>query len=152
LNQRQNLGIAQARGGEFSGEVTLPKHMHLTAAYILSFSTILSAPGQPQFVGLWIPQVARNQFNFQWDYSDRNWTAGLQGRLVGKQFDDLSPNFPMDKYFTLDAEVSRRLLPHTEIFFGAQNLTDSRYQIARTPNLNVGPPTLVRGGFRFNLY
>ena len=152
LNQRQNLGVAQARGGEFSGEVSLPKHMQLTAAYILSFSTVISSPGQPQFVGLWIPQVARNQFNFQWSYADRNWTAGLQGRFVGMQFDDLSTNFPMDKFFALDAEISRRVLPHAEIFLGAQNLTDSRYAVSETPNLTVGPPTLVRGGFRFNFF
>ena len=152
LNQRQNLGVAQARGAEFSGEVRLPKNMQLSAGYILSYSTFISAPGQPQFVGLWIPEVPRNQFNFQWSYTDRNWTAGLQGRFAGMQYDNLSPDYPMDGYFTLDAEISRKLFPHTEIFFGAQNLTNSRYTVSLTPNLTIGPPALVRGGFRFNFF
>ncbi len=152
LNQRQNLGVARARGAEFSGEVRLPRNMQLSAGYILSYSTFISAPGQAQLVGLWIPQVPRNQFNFQWSYTGRNWTAGLQGRFAGLQYDNLSFDFPMDSYFTLDAEISRKLLPHTEIFFGAQNLTNSRYMVARTPHITVGPPTLVRGGFRFNFF
>jgi outer membrane receptor protein involved in Fe transport len=153
LNQRQNVGISRARGLEFSSEAVLPDHMRISAAYILSYSTFVSAPAsQPQVLGLWVPQVPRNQFSFQWTYADQNWTAGVQGRFVGKQYDDLSPNFPMDSFFTLDAEISRRLFPHTEIFFGAQNLTNSRYATAETPNLTVGPPTLVRGGFRINFF
>ncbi|MGH9681064.1 MAG: TonB-dependent receptor, partial [Candidatus Acidiferrales bacterium] len=152
LNQRQNLGTVQARGAEFSGEVPLPHRMLLSAGYILSYSTVISAPGQPQFLGLWIPEVPRNQFNFQWSYTDQNWTAGLQGRYVGKQYDDLSTNFPMNGYFTVDAEISRHLLPHIDAFFGVQNLTNVRYATAETPNLALGPPALVRGGFRFNFF
>jgi outer membrane receptor protein involved in Fe transport len=153
LNQRQNVGVSQARGVEFSGEAKLPDHMRLSAAYIFSQSDFVSAPAsQPQVLGLWVPEVPRHQFNFQWTYADQNWSAGLQGRYVGKQYDDLSTNFPMDAYFTLDAEISRRLFSHTQIFFGAQNLTNSRYEVSLTPNLTVGPPTLVRGGFRFNFF
>jgi len=158
LSQRQNLGEIQARGVEFSGEVKLPRRMQLTAAYILTGSTVISAPGQSRFVGQWVPQVPRNQFNFQWSYADRNWTAGLQGRFSGLQYDSLSSVSPADQflkfgmahYFTLDAEISRRLLPHTQIFFAAQNITNSRYSVALTPILTIGPPILARGGFRFD--
>lgn len=74
----------------------------------------------------------------------------MQGRFVGKQFDEDLNAFPLDSYFTLDAEASRRILPHATFFAAAQNLTASRYQTARTPVLQVGPPVLARGGFRFD--
>jgi outer membrane receptor protein involved in Fe transport len=148
--QRQNLGVTRARGAEFSGEAKLPRHMRLTAAYILTEGTVVSAPGLAALVGLRVQQVPKNQFNIQWTYADRDWTAGMQGRFVGLQFDDDRNTFPLESFFTLDAEVSRRLLPHAKIFFGAQNLTGSRYAVARTPILTVGPPVLVRGGFRFD--
>jgi len=148
--QRQNLGVTRARGVEFSGEAKLPLRMRLAAAYILTDGTVVSAPGTAALVGLRVQQVPKNQFNIQWSYADRNWTAGLQGRFVGLQFDDDRNIFPLNSFFTLDAEVSRRLLPHTQIFFAAQNLTASRYEVARTPILTIGPPVLVRGGFRFD--
>lgn len=148
--QRQNLGATRARGVELSGEAKLPLRMRLAAGYILSEGAVISAPGIPGLVGLRVQQVPKNQFNIQWSYASRNWAAGLQGRFVGLQFDDDRNMFPLDSFFTLDAEVSRRLLPHAQIFLAAQNLTGSRYAVARTPILTVGPPVLVRGGFRFD--
>jgi hypothetical protein len=57
---------------------------------------------------------------------------------------------PLGQAFSLDAQVSYQILPRASLFFAAQNITDDRFEIARTPVTNVGPPTMVRGGFRFN--
>ena len=148
--QRQNLGTTRSRGVELSGQATLPRHMQLAMAYILTQGTVVSAPGNTELVGLWVQQVPHNQFNFQWSYADRNWTAGLQGRFIGLQFDNDLNTLPLQKYFTADAEISRRVAPHARIFFAAQNLTDVRYETGRTGVLTVGPPVLVRGGLRFD--
>ena len=75
----------------------------------------------------------------------------MQGRFLGTQFDDDQNLFPMGRAFSLDAQVSRQLLPHTSIFFAVQNLTNDRFAIAETPVTNVGPPIFVRGGVRFTL-
>ena len=149
--QRQNTGVARARGMEISAEVRLPKQLRLSWEYILTDSTILSFPANAAIEGLWIPQVPRNQVNVQLSYLGQRWTAGLQGRFVGKQFDDDRNAFPLDSFFTLDAQVSRRLRPQVTIFAAAQNLTNVRYQIGRTPVLTVGPPALARGGIRIDL-
>ena len=75
----------------------------------------------------------------------------MQGRFLGTQFDDDQNLLPMGRAFSLDAQVSRQLLPHTSIFFAVQNLTNDRFAIAETPVTNVGPPIFVRGGVRFTL-
>jgi outer membrane receptor protein involved in Fe transport len=151
VRQRQNLGKIRARGFELSAEAQLPRHLRLTTSYIMTMSTVIDAPGNPDLIGLQVQQVPKNQFNFQWSYVDRNWTAGIQGRFVGLQYDNDLNTLPLEKYFTMDAEVSRRLLSHAQIFFGVQNMTNSRYQTARAGVLNIGPPALARGGLRFNL-
>jgi outer membrane receptor protein involved in Fe transport len=148
--QRQNLGTVRARGAELSAELLLSQHLRLSGGYILTDSKVLSFTPNPLLVGLRVPQVPRNEVNIQLSYLWRNWTAGVQGRFVGKQFDDDLNAFLLDSYFTLDAEASRRILPHATFFAAAQNLTASRYQTARTPVLQVGPPVLARGGFRFD--
>ena len=149
--QRQNIGVTRARGLELSAELRLPKQLHLSCEYILTDSTVLRFPANTALEGLRIPQVPRNQVNVQLSYLGRSWTAGLQGRFVAKQFDDDQNALPLDGFYTLDAQVSRRLRPQVTLFAAVQNLTSVRYQVSRTPVLTVGPPALARGGIRFNL-
>jgi outer membrane receptor protein involved in Fe transport len=150
--QRQNLGSTRARGVELSAEMNLASRWQLSGSYILTDSTVLRFPANPALEGLRIPQVPKHGFNVQFSYLDRNWTMGVQTRLAGNQFDDDQNLLPLGRAFTVDAEASRRLPgpAHTSIFIAAQNLFGNRYTIARTPVSNVGPPVLVRGGFRFD--
>jgi outer membrane receptor protein involved in Fe transport len=50
----------------------------------------------------------------------------------------------------MDLEVGRTLTRHLELFAAAENLLDQRYQVARTPIVNIGPPILYRVGLRLN--
>lgn len=93
-----------------------------------------------------MPQVPRNQFNFQVSYTNEKWLVGAQGRFVGKQFDDDQNILPLEGFFTLDAEASRSVSERLRLFVAFQNLTGSRYQISSTPVFTVGPPVLVRVG------
>ena len=149
-DQRQNLGVARARGVELSAELHLPKRLQLTGEYILTDSTVLSAPAQPTLVGLRVPQVPLNGFNVQFSWSNPKWTAGVQARFSGNQFDDAANLFPLGTAFTVDAEVSRQVLPHANVFAAAQNLFNDRYMVARTPITNDGTPILARAGLRFD--
>lgn len=146
--QRQNLGVARARGFELAAEWRLPKGMQLSGEYLLTDSTVLSAPAQPQLVGLRIPQVPLNGFNAQFSWVHPKWTAGVQARYAGNQFDDAPNLFPLGRAFTVDAEVSRKLVRGTQVFVAAQNLFNDRYDVARTPITNLGPPVLARAGLR----
>jgi len=78
------------------------------------------------------------------------WSAGVQGRWTGLQYDDDRNTFPLAGFFTVDAEVSRRLTSNLHLFAAAQNLTGTRYEIGRTPVTTVGPPAWIRAGLRIS--
>ena len=150
--QRQNLGTIRARGIEVSAITRFEKHWEVSGEYLLTDSTVLSFPANRALEGLLVPQVPRHQLNFQVSYSNSAWVVGTQGRFVSKQFDDDQNILPLDGFFTLDAEVSRRVSEHVRLFAAFQNLTGSRYQISSTPVLTVGPPILFRLGARLSLH
>ncbi len=146
--QRQNLGSTRVRGMEISAELQLRKHFEVAGEYLLTDSTVNSFPAQVSLEGLRVPQVPKHQLNAQLSYTDQRWTAGLQARLIGEQFDDDQNALPLAGFFTLDAEVSRGLTPRVKIFVAGQNLTGVRYLTGRTPVMTVGPPPLYRVGLR----
>jgi outer membrane receptor protein involved in Fe transport len=149
--QRQNLGAIRARGFEVAAVVKPNRHWELASEYLLTDSTVLRFPANRALEGLLVPQIPRNQFNFQVAYTSGKWTAAAQGRFLGKQFDDDLNTLPLQRYFTLDADVSRSLSERVRVFLAAQNLTGVRYEISATPVFTVGPPVLIRAGFRFSL-
>jgi outer membrane receptor protein involved in Fe transport len=149
--QRQNLGVVQARGVELGAEIRLTERVQLSGEYILTDSTVLRFPANTLLEGLGVPEIPKNQINIALGYSGRVWDAGLQGRFLGQAFDDDLNTFPLARFFTMDGEVSRQVLPHARLFVAIQNLTNARYATAATPVLSLGPPLLVRGGFRIDV-
>jgi outer membrane receptor protein involved in Fe transport len=149
--QRQNLGTIRARGIEVSALTRVDKHWEISSEYLLTDSTVLSFPANRSLEGLLVPQVPRHQFNFQVNYANAAWLVGTQGRFVSKQFDDDQNTLPLEGFFTLDAEVSRRVSERVRLFAAFQNLTGSRYQVSSTPVLTVGPPVLFRFGAHVSL-
>ncbi|HEU4836075.1 MAG TPA: TonB-dependent receptor [Pyrinomonadaceae bacterium] len=149
--QRQNLGAIRARGVELSAVAKFQRHWEISWEYLLTDSTVLRFPANRALEGLMVPQVPRHQFNFQVTYAEGKWLVGTQGRFVSGQFDDDQNLLPLERFFTLDADVSRGLSERVRLFVAVQNLTGSRYQISSTPVLTVGPPVLVRGGVRVML-
>jgi outer membrane receptor protein involved in Fe transport len=149
--QRQNLGAIRARGVELAAAVKPNRHWEMSGEYLLSDTTVLRFPANHLLEGLLVPQIPRHQLNIQLSYNDGKWTAATQGRFVSKQFDDDLNTLPLKRFFTLDAEVSRSLSEQLRLFVAVQNLNGSRYEISSTPVLTIGPPALVRAGFRLSL-
>jgi outer membrane receptor protein involved in Fe transport len=149
--QRQNLGAIRARGVELSAVTKLARRWEVSGEYLLTDSTVLRFPANRSLEGLLVPQVPRHQLNFQFSYTHASWIAGVQGRFVSRQFDDDQNTLPLERFFTLDAEVSRSVSEQVRLFVAFQNLTGSRYQISSTPVLTVGPPVLFRAGARVSL-
>lgn len=149
--QRQNLGTIRARGIELSALTRFDKHWEISTEYLLTDSTVLRFPANRNLEGLLVPQVPGHQFNFQVSYANAAWLVGTQGRFVSKQFDDDQNTLPLERFFTLDMEVARRVSERVRLFVAFQNLTGSRYQISSTPVLTVGPPVLMRLGARVSL-
>lgn len=150
VRQKENLGLSQAQGFELGGEYHWNEHVQFSAAYLFVNSIVKSYAANPSIVGNVLPQVPQNQFSVQASYVSRKWMAGVQARFLGNQFDDDRNTLPLGRAFSLDAQISRELGWNTSVYFAVQNLTNDRFWIARTPVVNEGPPTFVRGGFRFS--
>lgn len=150
--QRQNLGRTRSRGVDIETEARITNTVSISGGYQFVDATVLRFPANTSLEGLSIPQVPRHIFTFQARYSDpRRVTVSLQGRAVSTQFDDDQNLFALNKYFTLDAFVSRRLGHGVELFGAFENLFDQRYDIGRTPIRTLGPPLLARVGIRVHL-
>ena len=106
------------------------------------FATVLNKvrSANTALVGLRVPQITTHQVNLQLGYIVRKWTAGLQARFVGKQFEDDQNTLPLARFFTMDAGLSRSVSRRVKVFGAAQNLTGVRYQIGRTPVVTISPP------------
>ena len=150
--QRQNLGRTRSRGVEVEAEAAVTDTFVVSGGYLLADATVLEFPANTLLEGLWLPQVPRHQLTFQARYSNpRRIIVGLQGRAIGVQFDDDQNRFKLDRYFSLDAFVSRPIGRGVELFAAAENLFDQEYDIGRTPVRTVGPPLLARFGVRLRL-
>lgn len=150
--QRQNLGSTRSRGFEFETEARFGEFWSISGGYMFVDATVKSFPVNTALEGLLIPQVARHQLTFQTRYANPALLSfSLQGRATGAQFDDDQNRFLLHSYFTLDALASRRIGRGVELFFAAENLFNSRYETGRTPITTLGPPLLVRAGFRLRV-
>ncbi|MDT5062166.1 MAG: iron complex outerrane recepter protein [Acidobacteriota bacterium] len=150
--QRENLGRTRSRGLELEWDARLTNRLTVSGGYLLADAKVLSFPANTALEGLLIPQVPRHQLTFQACYRNPSLiTIGLQGRASGAQFDDDQNRLRLDKYFTLDALVSRSITRKAEVFVASENLFNQRYTVGLTPVKTIGPPLVIRFGFRLHL-
>ena len=153
--QRQNLGSTRSQGLELEASARLSNSLSLSGGYEYTDATVTSftidpalAGLNPSLVGLDVPQIPRHQFTFQTAYTKPFILLAVQGRFGGNQFDDDLNTLLLRRYFVLDATASHNLRHGVELFVAVENLTNRRYDVARTPILTVGPPILARAGLR----
>ena len=148
--QRQNLGTVRVRGFELQAETRVSRSLNLQAGYQFTSAVITDFVSDPTLIGLRTPQVPRNAFTFAATYDNpRVVTLSLQGRAIGNEFDDDRNQFALEPYFTLGLYISRQLKSGLSIFAASENLTNSRYAIARTPVTSIAEPITARVGIRF---
>jgi outer membrane receptor protein involved in Fe transport len=150
--QRQNLGRTRSRGIELQADERLTRKWDVSGSYLFAAATVVEFPANTALEGLRLPQVPRHQLTFQTRYSNsRIATIGFQGRAASSQFDDDQNQFRLGSYFTLDAFVSRKVNERLEVFAAVENLFDQRYEVGKTPLITLGPPLLLRAGFRIEI-
>jgi outer membrane receptor protein involved in Fe transport len=144
--QRENLGRTRSRGVELETSAQVTSAVNLSAGYEYTDASVTQ--GDPALIGKRIPQIPRNQFEFQARYSNGTLLAGLQARFGGEQFDDDVNSLLLRRYFIMDGLVSYRIRSGVEVFAAVENLLNQRYDTGRTPVLTQGPPALARVGLR----
>ena len=152
--KKENLGRTRSRGVEFDGTLRVSANIQISAGYAYTDATVVSYPGNPggvDLAGRDVPQVPHNAFTWEARYwNPSRLLLSVEGRFVGRQFDDDQNQFPLDRFYVMDVEVGGAVTPHLEIFAAAENILNERYQVARTPVVNLGPPILFRVGLRLN--
>lgn len=149
LLMRENLGQIESRGVSIDYEAHPFSWASIIGGYQYADATVTSYTQQPQLVGNWIPQVARNMATTQ--VRVRNAHIGvlsLQGRISGRQFDDDANQYLLHSYFRLDAYASREFGRHVEVFAAGENLFDRTIEVGKTPTLTLGTPQVARFGLR----
>jgi outer membrane receptor protein involved in Fe transport len=148
--QRQNLGRTSAPGFEINTVAHLTSRIQFSAGYQFVDAKVISYPANTSLVGLWVAEVPRNVLTFQGRYTDPSHIDfTIEGRMVGKQFDDDQNQFPLAHFFVLDAMASRNLRGGFQLFAACENLLNEKYAIEATPTPNMGLPIAARFGFRY---
>ncbi len=150
VRMRENLGRTQAPGLQAGMNYAVTHRIGLSCAYQFIDSTVTSFSANPALVGNQVPLVAKNEFVFQgtWAAPQKIFVA-VQGRTASNEFDDDQNLLPLAAYFVLSATLSRPVAKGFDVFFQGENLTNSQYDIGRTPVATLGQPVLGRIGLRW---
>jgi outer membrane receptor protein involved in Fe transport len=157
--QKQNVGRIRSRGVELDGVVHVNRDVQISAGYEFTAATVVNyqvPSGAVSLLGNNVAQVPRNVFTWEARYSNPSrLLLSVQGRFVGKQFDDDQNLYPLGRFYTMDFQIGRKLTHNLEAFAAAENVLNQRYKVANTPVsggslFNIGPPILYRIGLRLN--
>lgn len=156
--QKQNIGRTLSTGLNVDGEFRVAGNLQLAGGYQYTHAVVSSFTPDPNvgelnpdLVGKWIPQVPHQQFTLQGRYvNPRAVTVTVQGTFSGQQFDDDLNSLPLDRYFSVDAYVSRTLGKGFQGFVAVENMFNMRWAVAATPVTTLGPPLLARVGLRYD--
>ncbi len=146
--QRQNLGRTSSVGLDLESEFYFTSRLSLRAGYMFTHATVADFPAERQLQGLQIPQVAPHQFTSQIYYAHPSWSVGVQARASSGQYDDDLNQLPLNGFFSTDAKFTWNFSRRAALFASVEGI-GQRYQIARTPVLSIGPPTLFHLGLDF---
>jgi outer membrane receptor protein involved in Fe transport len=149
--QRQNLGRTRARGLELDADTRLGERFRVAAGYAFTDGFVESFPTSPDLEGKLLPQLPRHQASLRLGYQKARLSASAAVRVVGRQYEDDRNELALKSYVAADLTASCRVGRSAEAFAAIENLFDERYAVGLTPVATLGPPFLVRAGFRLRL-
>jgi outer membrane receptor protein involved in Fe transport len=148
---RENLGQIESRGVSVDYASRPTRWLAIEGGYQYADATVTSNARQPNLVGNWIPQVARNMATSQVNFSHRRLgLLSVQGRISGRQYDDDANQFLLHSYFRLGAYASHDFGSHLTAFAAGDNLFDRSIEAGKTPTLTLASPRVARFGLRIN--
>jgi outer membrane receptor protein involved in Fe transport len=149
--QRQNTDTVHAKGLELEADLRPHPRLTVGALAVLTRSEFVDTPAQPLIEGNRVPQVPSYQLGTTITYVDPiGFTASLQARRVGAQFDDdvNTPAFELESFGVVDVSATHALRRGLQLFVAVENLFDADYDVGRTPIRSVGWPRSTRVGVR----
>lgn len=151
LLERENLGQIESRGLSLDYAMQAVSWLGIEGGYQFADATVTKFAPEPDLIGKWIPQVARNMATTQVRVSGpRIGALNFQGRISGRQFDDDANAYQLHSYFRLDAGAEHHFGRHVVAFASGENLFDRSIEVGKTPLLTLGTPRVARVGLRFS--
>ena len=148
--QRQNLGRAEVRGYELELSWRPAQRWIATAGYTFVDAVVTAAPDHPDLVGKRLAQDPRHRATGTLTFDDPAIaTVTVQGRFLGRQYEDDLNTLPMDDAALLDVLVARRLGAGFAGFVTVENAFDRRYLVGRAGVDTIGAPRTIQVGVRF---
>lgn len=151
--QLQNVAEVNATGLEMEVEYRPHPDWRLFASYLLQDVEITEALGQPQLVGNKLRQSADDQFTAKVQYANAKlFEVTVQGRYVGKRFENDLNTLEVDDFFLVDLVLSRSLSDSFRLFLSAENLLDEEYEVAVNSRggREIGRDRFVSLGLRYS--
>ena len=149
--QRHNLERTRFRGFEAELSYRFRRFLSCSVSYLLSDSKILRAPGKGGLEGKRIPQIPANQVVLKVGFVHPEYfSASVQGRYVGTQFEDDSNLFELGGFGVLDFSFSRSVDSKREVFFTVENMLNQSYAVGLGSNglETIGALMRIQGGVR----
>jgi outer membrane receptor protein involved in Fe transport len=147
---RANLGQIESRGVSLDYSARPTRWISVDGGYQYADSTVTKFSNQPNLVGNWIPEVARNMATAQVGFSQRRLgLISFQGRVSGHQFDDTANAFYINGYFRMDVYAAHEFRHNLSLFASGENLFDRTIIVGKTPLPTLGRPRVARFGLRY---
>jgi outer membrane receptor protein involved in Fe transport len=147
---RANLGQIESRGISLDYSARPARWISVAGGYQFADATVTKFQQQPNLVGNWIPEVARNMATAQVGFTERRLGfLSFQGRISGHQFDDTANSFYINGYFRLDAYAAHEFRHNISLFASGENLFDRGIIVGKTPLPTLGTPRVARFGLRY---
>jgi iron complex outermembrane receptor protein len=149
MRQRKNLGRARVAGVELSSDLRLFARLSLLLAYTFVDSRVTQEGAVGGLRGKRLAQDPRQRASALLFFDEPAWfSASLQVRYLGAQYEDDLNTLRMRRYATVDVLVARRLCWQVELYAAIENLLDQTYLVGRAGVDTVGQPFLARVGLR----
>lgn len=147
---RQNLGQIQSQGLETAVQINEGHALSATVGYQYAHAIVTKFSADPTLIGTWIPDVPRESATAQIRYrSPRIGQFILSARNSGRAYDDSENTLILHSFFQLDLYGERQIGHGFAAYLSIQNMLDRRADVARTPLLSQGIPTIAQGGIRY---
>jgi outer membrane receptor protein involved in Fe transport len=145
IRQRANADRVQSNGLELEGNLRVADGISLDASTAI---TSVHFTGNTSLHGNRVPQVPSYNAAAGVRYGRQPWTATVQLRVTGPQFEDDQNVFTLRRATVVDIFAGRTIVRSINAFVAVENLFDSIYDVGRTPVLTTGLPRSARVGVR----
>ncbi len=144
LRQRRNLDRIAVPGFETKILWRFAADWRLRAQYLFTHATVTRAAESPQIEGKRLAQAPEHVALVALEWTRGQWQAGVQGRYVGRQYEDDLNTRALAPFATVDLSLAYAFSQHLTACGRVENLFDTESEVGKTASglVSIGAPRL----------